>query len=225
MWQRGKELIGEVLGADSPSGRVLITIPNYLTLLRIISVPLFWYCFLSNQWSLEFAATLLFAFGAITDLWDGKIARRLGQETAFGDFMDPLADKLLVLSGYWALLVRENFHGYWAFLLVLVSIITLREIGITLLRMWAINGGSSVITSAWGKWKTAVQLVTLLVAMVAYNIRDYKVVTKSLPSVHDIVASEYFSDLLSLLFVLSALTSVVSGMLYFRHSSFRRMQD
>ena len=76
----------------------MITAANWLTLIRLVVVPLFWYGFLSDSPLLRVLATILFIGGALTDLYDGKLARKRSEETAFGNFMDQLADKLLVLS-------------------------------------------------------------------------------------------------------------------------------
>ena len=225
IWRRSRDRIGDVLGTDSPKGRVTVTIPNYLTLFRLAVVPMFWYGFFSDSWSLQVTATLLFAFGAITDLWDGKLARRLGQETAFGDFMDPLVDKLLVLSGYWALIGRESFGSYRTIAVVCVGLISLREIALTLIRIWMISCGSSVITSVWGKWKTGVQLTTLLFTMVALNVKDWIAEAGVLPVVLGLLDGQVFWVLVNILFFLSAVISLISGGLYMLGFSIRRRSD
>ncbi|MDP8228634.1 MAG: CDP-diacylglycerol--glycerol-3-phosphate 3-phosphatidyltransferase [Candidatus Electryoneaceae bacterium] len=225
LWRRSRDRIGDVLGKDSPKGRITITIPNYLTLIRLAIVPIFLIGFFSDRWSLQVMATLLFAFGAITDLWDGKLARRLGQETEFGDFADPLVDKLLVLSGYWALIIREGFGSYWTIAIVCVSLISLREIALTLLRIWKISGGSSVKTSAWGKWKTGVQLTTLLFTMVFLNVKDWIAEAEVLPVVLELLDGQVFWVLVISLFLMSAAISLISGGLYMKGLSFKRSDD
>jgi len=211
-----------VLGAESPKGKVTVTIPNYLTITRLAIIPIFWYCFFSGKMSLEIAATLLFAFGAITDLYDGKLARRLGQETAFGDFMDPLVDKLLVLSGFWAIYIRQDYDSLTTWAFVMIALITAREITLTLMRIWAIGGGSSVVTSGWGKWKTGIQLTTLLFAMVAFNVRDLLLASDKWTGFSSLLLSDGFIILLIILFILSTFSSLFSGALYFRKTSFRQ---
>ncbi len=220
-WIRGRDKITAVLGVESPK-RVTITIPNYLTITRLVIVPIFWYLYFSGKLSFEIAATLLFAFGAITDLFDGKLARRLGQETAFGDFMDPLVDKILVLAGFWALYVRIDYLNYTAIAFVLIVLITTREIALTLMRIWAIGGGSSVITSAWGKWKTGIQLTTILFAMVAYNVQDILINTGVWLPLADLIQTSGFTVLLVIMLALSTTSSLASAALYFRGTSFRR---
>ncbi len=209
--ERGRDRIGSVLGAQTPSGRVTVTLSNYLTLTRLVIVPLFWYGLLSESWGLNVVSTLLLAAGAITDLWDGKLARRRGQVTPFGDFMDPLADKFLVLSGFWGIVIHEPFGRFWIIALVLVSMISIREIGITLLRVSAIRSGTSIVTSAWGKWKTGVEITTLLATLVAMNIRDY-LINNGFP--YNPFIGDLFNAGVLILFFLSTLTALVSGWIY-----------
>ena len=211
MFHRSRDWIGDRLGADTPGGRVTITVPNYLTLGRLASVPVFLFAFFSGILWLQIAGTLLFALAAISDLWDGKIARRLGQITPFGDFMDPFADKILTLSGFWAILLREDF-GKWATLSIFwVSLITVREITLTVLRVKSINAGSSLVTSRWGKWKTGVQLTNILFGLTALNVRDILYVEGvAIPS--SLLGSLYL--VVMIMFFLSAFTSVISGWLY-----------
>ena len=211
--ERGKQRIGEVLGAEGKQGRTLVTWANRLTLLRLLIVPLFWGLFFSGRFWLEFAATCLFSLGALTDLWDGKLARRRGEVTPFGNFTDPLADKLLVLSSYWAIVIREHLGpGEWL-VIVLVAIITLRETALTFMRVRAISGGGAVITSIWGKLKTATQLVTLIWTMLALNVREFLILTgKPLP----VLDGEGFHRLVIALIFICTVTAVVSGVLYLR---------
>jgi len=208
---RSRDWIGGKLGAETPTGRVTITVPNYLTLGRLASVPLFLYAFYSGTMWLQIAGTLLFALAAISDLWDGKIARRLDQVTAFGDFMDPFADKVLTLSGFWAMLLREDFGQFEFISIIWVLIITLREIALTLLRVKSIQGGSSLVTSIWGKWKTGVQLTSLLFGLTAFNVRDI-LIGEGISISHSLTEGLFL--IMTVMFFVSAATSVVSGWLY-----------
>ena len=216
---RSRQRIGDVLGTETGKGRVMVTTANGLTLGRLAIVPFFWYCFFSRLWWLELVATLLFAFGALTDLWDGILARRRDEVTAFGNFMDPLADKLLVLSAYWALLIREDFGGCFSLALIMIGLITVREISLTLLRIWAIGSGSAVVTSVWGKLKTGIQLVTLLLTLAAMNLRD--LLAHSGRPATFLEGAWFFIAVTALLFLCSV-TSLVSGALYFAGMAHRR---
>jgi len=209
--ERSRAKLGSILGAETPTGRVTITLSNYLTIGRILIVPLFWYGLLSESWGYNVASTLLLAIGAITDLWDGRIARKRGQITPFGDFMDPLADKFLVLSAFWGIIVTQPLGRYWLFAMVLVVIISIREIWITLLRVYVIRSGSSITTSAWGKWKTGVELTTLLATLVAMNVRDFLILYGFS---YNPFIGDAFNGGVVILFILSTLTALMSGWIY-----------
>jgi len=210
--QRGKEAIGSVLGIESPEGRILITPANWLTLLRLAVLPFFWWMLYSPSYKHRLIATLLFVLGALSDFWDGWLARRHGHETPFGDFMDPLADKLLVLSAFWGILFREPFGVYFGTSLLWIVLITSRETAVTVLRIWAIEGGMSLVTSSWGKWKTGIHLTVIILALVLFNLKDLMVNIDSYPG---LLASSAFYLFLDVLFFLCMIPSVVSGILYF----------
>lgn len=212
--KRVKERIGSVLGTEGGNGFVTITPANWLTILRLFIVPVFLYCFLfGNSLYLEILATLLFIIGAITDLIDGILARRRGEITPFGDFMDPLADKLLVLAAYWALWIREDFNGLAYLALIWIALMTAREVGLTLIRIWVMSEGSSVRTSSWGKWKTGIQLTTLIFTLLALNLRDILIAGQIKTTLFD---GSGFFILVNFLLFSCALTSLVSGVLYLK---------
>jgi CDP-diacylglycerol--glycerol-3-phosphate 3-phosphatidyltransferase len=150
----------------------ILTLPNLLTGLRFVLVPIILMCILSNRLLLQFLGTILFVVAAITDHIDGKIARSCNQVTEFGKFADPLADKLLTLSVFTAIVLREEFSSIAAYLAVWVAIIAVRDIGITGLRIWAVQRGTPVITSMWGKAKTTVQLITIIFTLLILNLRQ-----------------------------------------------------
>ena len=142
------------------------TIPNLLTWLRIIMIPVFvaiYYLpesWVSPHW-LNFIATLIFAFAAITDWLDGYLARVLNQTSAFGAFLDPVADKLMVAA---ALIVLVNLDRVD----VLVTLVIIgREIAISALREWMAEMGASknVAVSFVGKIKTASQMTAILLLL------------------------------------------------------------
>lgn len=162
---------------------------------------------------MQILATALFGIGALTDIWDGKIARRRGQVTAFGNFMDPLADKLLVLSAFWAILIREDFGNYGTTAVIWIGVITLREVALTVKRIVKVSGGSALVTSLWGKWKTATQLVAILFALVLFNARSLFV---DIESVRVILGKEYMYLIINILMFISMVTSLISGWLYFK---------
>ena len=139
------------------------TIPNLLTLLRIILIPVFVIVFyVPYNWA-NLASTLIFALAAITDWLDGYLARRLGQHSAFGAFLDPVADKLMVAVAL-VLLVQDNPTLWFT---IPAAIIIGREIAISALREWMseIGGRTKVAVSMIGKVKTTAQMVAILLLL------------------------------------------------------------
>ncbi|MGB5261917.1 MAG: CDP-diacylglycerol--glycerol-3-phosphate 3-phosphatidyltransferase [Gammaproteobacteria bacterium] len=139
------------------------TLPNILTLLRIILIPvLVVVFFIPSQWSYQSSA-LLFGLAALTDALDGYLARRLKQLSVFGAFLDPVADKLMVTVAL-VLLVQDNPTVLFA---VPACIIIGREIAISALREWMSEIGerTRVAVSVIGKIKTITQMVAILLLL------------------------------------------------------------
>lgn len=139
-----------------------LNIPNLLTWLRIILIPLFVGVFYLSDDLLSFqdkniAATAIFIFAAITDWLDGYLARVLNQMSAFGEFLDPVADKLMVAGALIVLLQLERVES------VVALIIIGREIAISALREWMakIGQSKSVAVAFIGKVKTASQMIAI----------------------------------------------------------------
>jgi len=150
-------------------------IPNLLTSLRILLVPVFVLLFyLPVSWSNE-AATLVFMIAAATDWFDGYLARRLNQTSAFGAFLDPVADKIMVAVALVLLVDQNPTHYHGIFMSMAAAIIIGREITISALREWMAEVGSrkNVAVSIIGKVKTTAQMgaiVLLLYAEPFYGI-------------------------------------------------------
>lgn len=165
------------------------TLPNILTLLRIVLIPVLVIVFyMPGQWSYQLSA-MLFALAAITDWLDGYFARRLKQLSVFGAFLDPVADKLMVAVAL-VLLVQDNPSALFA---VPASIIIGREIAISALREWMSEIGerTRVAVSVIGKFKTITQMVAILLLL-------YKAPIGPLPT-HDVgVVLLYVAALLTL---------------------------
>ncbi len=140
-----------------------LNLPIILTLSRIAVIPVFIIIFyLDEVWSRE-VCTVLFVLAAFTDWYDGHLARKYGQMTRFGAFLDPVADKLMV-AVVLVLLVDENPTGYPDAWMALAAVVIIgREITISALREWMAEVGESsrVAVSYIGKVKTAAQLVAL----------------------------------------------------------------
>ncbi len=138
-------------------------IPNILTLLRIILIPVFVLIYyLPFQWAHPIAA-LFFALAAVTDWLDGYLARRLGQTSALGAFLDPVADKLIVSVALVLITANPDIH----YVAIPAAIIVGREIVISALREWMAELGkrTSVAVSLVGKFKTLIQMVSLIVLL------------------------------------------------------------
>ena len=138
-------------------------VPTLLTLLRIVVIPVFIGLFyLPADWS-NLLCTLLFALAGLTDWLDGYLARRWQQTSAFGAFLDPVADKLIVATAL-VLLVQAIPTPAMA---VAATIIIGREIAISALREWMAQIGSrkTVAVSMVGKFKTTAQMVALLLLL------------------------------------------------------------
>jgi len=137
-------------------------LPIALTWLRVAVIPLMVAIFyLPNNWLTPFEqnlfATILFVFAAVTDWLDGFLARRMKQESAFGQFLDPVADKLIVAAALLVLLNMDRVQVWVA--LVIIG----REITISALREWMalLGAGKSVAVNMIGKLKTTAQLVAI----------------------------------------------------------------
>jgi CDP-diacylglycerol--glycerol-3-phosphate 3-phosphatidyltransferase len=144
------------------------TIPNVLTLLRIILIPVLVLVFYSPlHWSYQISAAI-FGLAALTDWLDGYLARRLKQLSVFGAFLDPVADKLMVTVAL-VLLVQDNPSPLFA---VPAAIIVGREIAISALREWMSEIGerTKVAVSIIGKIKTTIQMVAILLLLYKFPL-------------------------------------------------------
>ena len=145
-----------------------LTIPTLLTLLRIVLIPVLVVVFyLPYPWT-NVAATAIFVFGALTDWLDGWIARRYGMYSAFGAFLDPVADKLTV--AFALLLVVERHDTPW--MALLSAVIIGREITISALREWMAQMGAHglVKVAVLGKLKTIAQMVAISCLLFEENL-------------------------------------------------------
>ena len=134
----------------------VVNLPNALTVLRLVLVPVFVVLGLqSASWTALWAAFVVFAVAAITDRFDGKLARSWGQITDFGRIADPIADKALTLCGF-ALLSYQGYLPWWVTILIAV-----RELGITAMRAFFLRRGVVVSANQAGKLKTFMQMVAL----------------------------------------------------------------
>lgn len=141
---------------------MILNVPNSLTLLRIVAIPLFVLAFLWDApWS-NLVAFLIFSLAAVTDWLDGYLARKWGQTSAFGAFLDPVADKLIIATALVLVVYRDG--GETMMLALAAAVIIGREITISALREWMAGFGQrgKVRVSVIGKLKTIAQMVALL---------------------------------------------------------------
>ena len=143
-----------------------MNLPNQLTLLRIaLSFALIVFL-LTPGFAAKLAALGAFVLASLTDLWDGRLARRTGQVTDFGILMDPIADKILVLAAFLAF-VQLRLVPAW-----MVVLIAAREFLITGLRLFALGKGQVLPAEAAGKHKTVSQMVAISVTLLFLVLRS-----------------------------------------------------
>ncbi len=151
----------------------ILNLPNSLTMGRVAVIPFVvtWMAqsddLVAGAWSARHAAfwaTSLFALASITDFLDGWLARNLDLQSAFGRFLDPLADKLLVMACLIELVTLDRCPAW------LVMLLLSREVAITGLRAIAAEEGFELPSDRWGKWKTAVQMTGLIGLLIHFPV-------------------------------------------------------
>lgn len=149
-----------------------MNLPNKLTIIRVCLIPFFVAALLfdhGNNYTMRIVANVLFIVASLTDLFDGKIARKYNLVTNFGKFMDPLADKLLVCSALICLIELGQLPAW------VVIIIISREFIISGFRLVAADNGVVIAASYWGKFKTTFQMAAVI--LMIFNIPALTLVT------------------------------------------------
>ena len=181
--------------------------PNMLTIARMIATPIFMAVMLIEALPYRFLiAMLLFAAASLTDMIDGKMARKYNLVTDFGKFLDPLADKMLTTSAYLGFIFVFKDTPYCWQMVAIVFIVLFREFMVSSLRLVTVSSGGKVVAAnIWGKLKTVSQMVGIVVALLAYTlISDFGITSITAASNILIIA----------LFWLSAVLCVISGVIY-----------
>ncbi len=144
---------------------LMMNLANKLTVLRIMLVPIFLICAMLDTTTTNIIALSIFIIASATDKLDGYIARSRNQITNFGKFMDPLADKLLVTCAL-ILLVEKGIVVAWV-----VVVIIAREFIVSGLRTLAASQGVVIAASNWGKLKTVIQMIAIIMGLLSlvYN--------------------------------------------------------
>ncbi len=181
--------------------------PNKLTLARMIATPVFMATMLIDFPYHYLVSLVLFAAASLTDMIDGKMARKYNLVTDFGKFLDPLADKMLTTSAYLGFMFLYSAAGgnYGWQMTTIVFIVLFREFMVSSLRLVTAKSGLVVAANLWGKLKTVSQMVGLVAALVFYTlIVDFNLT--QIQPVCDII--------IIVLFWISAVLCVVSGLIY-----------
>ncbi len=139
-----------------------MTLPNQLTILRIILTPVFLFLFLSSDPFYIQISLAVFFIAALTDWYDGWLARKYNYISDWGKFWDPLADKILTSTAFLGF-VFVGLLPLWMVILIIV-----RDLVVTLLRVYAESRGYNFVTSYYAKWKTLLQMVFLYYLLLLY---------------------------------------------------------
>ena len=182
-------------------------LPNFLTSSRIFLVPVFLYFLFSDFSHGKLLALIFFVIAAITDAYDGKIARKHNIVTKFGIFLDPLADKFLVLSAFYAFMFISDLDT--TIKLWMIILISFRDILVTLLRTIMQYKGITMITSKLGKIKTALQLITIHLILIFLIFNSYSI---AIPS------DLFYNESLYFLMVITTIITFYTGVHYFYHN-------
>ena len=185
-----------------------MNLPNKLTVARILLVPFFVAVLLIDFPLNNLAALALFGAASITDLLDGKIARKQGLITDFGKFADPLADKILVIS---ALLC---FVQLGLCDCVAVIIVLFREFTVTSIRLIAASKGKVIAANIWGEVKTVTQMVAIICVLVMQIILDIGALGVALPCCLRCI---FYWTGEGLIWV-STLFTIISGIIYVKQN-------
>ncbi len=145
-----------------------MNLPNKLTIFRVILIPFFVFFLLAPYFDGygNYIALAIFVVASLTDMADGKIARKYNLVTNFGKFMDPLADKLLVCSAIICLIDLKLIPSW------VVLIIIAREFIISGFRLVASDNGVVIAASYWGKFKTTFQMIMVIVLILNINLNN-----------------------------------------------------
>ncbi len=186
-----------------------MNLANKLTLIRIFLVPIFLIFIVVKGIPYgSFIATIIFILAALTDKLDGYIARSRNQVTNFGKFMDPLADKLLVTTAL-ITLVEMQIVPSWAAVIIIA-----REFAVSGLRTLAASEGRVIAASWWGKIKTVIQIIAIVLLLLQISIGDSKYLTNL------VIDSEFwkgfFSTIPNIMLIAAVIITIISGYEYFK---------
>ena len=164
---------------DAEKKKKKMNLPNKLTLFRIMTVPVFLVVLVApipwSETTMRIVAAALFAVTSLTDMVDGKIARKYNLITDFGKFMDPLADKFLVFAAMLGILVNDAFSDLRPVFVWAAAIVIFRELAVTSIRLVAAGKSGLVIAASWlGKIKTTTQMTCIVVIFLEPLVLPFK---------------------------------------------------
>lgn len=184
--------------------------PNKLTVFRAVMVPVFLAVLLIEAIPARFLISgLVFGALSLTDMIDGKMARKHGLVTNFGKFLDPLADKILVISALVGMtVIKSDTKAELLVWLIGIVIILAREFMVSALRLVCVEQGNVIAANIWGKVKTVTQMVAILVILALEQLVAW------FPSIPKEIL--YFGDFC---FIVCIISTVVSGIIYLKQNS------
>jgi CDP-diacylglycerol--glycerol-3-phosphate 3-phosphatidyltransferase len=186
-----------------------MNLANKLTLIRIFLVPIFLIFIAVKSFSYgTFIATFIFILASLTDKLDGYIARSRNQITKFGKFMDPLADKLLVTAALISL-VELQIIPSWAAMIIIA-----REFAVSGLRTIAASDGIVIAASWWGKIKTVIQIIAIILLLLKVNIINSKYLQTLINNVPQM--NNFFDIIPTVMLYLAVIITIISGIDYFK---------
>ena len=179
-----------------------MNLPNKLTITRIVATPVFMLFMLLGFKGHYIVALLLFIAASLTDMFDGKYARRHNLVTDFGKFLAPLADKMLTTAAF----IAFTYKGIGKGIVWVLFIILFREFLISSLRLVAVSSGGKVIAAnMWGKLKTVTQMATIIYILTAEIVKEFI----QIPILYGIL-----DTLTTVLLWITAALTVISGVVY-----------
>ena len=189
-----------------------MNIPNKLTVLRILLVPFFVFFLLSTYIPHSYLiAGVVFAIASITDMLDGKIARKYNLITDFGKFADPLADKILVVAAFLCF-VQLGVMGA-----VPVIIVLFREFSVTSIRLVAASNGDVVAANIWGKIKTVSQIIAIgfiLLFQYILQLVNYNIIKLTPENINGLTYGLNITS--EVLIYISVVLTLISGVIYIK---------
>lgn len=182
-----------------------MTLPNQLTILRIILSPIFLILFLSPEPLFKQISLAVFIIAALSDWYDGWLARKFNYISEWGKFMDPLADKILTSSAFLGF-VLVGLLEWWMVVLVLI-----RDFSITILRIYADKKGFMFTTSNYAKFKTMFQMVFLYYLLIIYVASVTPALYSKFEDIFNILLDE---QMIYFMMLLITFITVHTGFLY-----------